>query len=70
MKCQILFSGENKNNISKFRLLIIFLSMLSVNEFQWFVGGVVIVDELLLVQWGRTVHSVQGVSPKNGMILL
>ena len=34
MKCQILFSGKNKKNISKCRLLKILLRVLSVNIFQ------------------------------------
>ena len=34
MKCQILFSGKNKKNISKCRLLKILPRVLSVNE--WF----------------------------------
>ena len=30
MKCQILFSGESKKNISKYHLLVVLPSMLSV----------------------------------------
>ena len=34
MKCQLLFSGKNKKNISTCHLLKILLNMLSVNEWQ------------------------------------
>ena len=34
MKCHIMFSGKNKKNISKYRLLKILPRVLSVKQFQ------------------------------------